>query len=637
MALDKVKDEMLQDNIELPGGSVKVPVHADDAARNSAIGSPAVGMIIYNTSKGVLQQYNSQGWSSIDSPPTVSSLDYPGSATALDPAGVKILASSSTTSGDKTVTVSSTSGLTAGMTVTGTGIPSNTTITTITNATSLEISANASATGNANVTLTFNAQTVVITGTNFQTGATVSIDGVAPTTVTRNSSTQITITGMPAKAAATYSDGLKVTNPTGLAASIDVIYDALPAWTTSAGNIGSFPDGTYTANASAPRIIAAEGSDTITYAQTDSAGVVNTNGVQGLTLQSTGYLTGTLSATEGTTYNFYAKPTDAEGHIGAVRLFNIISTYNGTSTNHTSIHTPTGYRVHEWRVSSETTTRTLTNEFVLATNSVVEILMIGGGGAGGASTSGGGGAGGLIHIPLSANYTMPAGTYTIVIGGGGVSVQTTSGAQPNSTKGSDSTISKSGGYLLTALGGGSGGATEANISYAAQALPGGSAGGQHGYWGTNRPAPTSNSASTYTNALQPATTNDGSANISGTTGYGNLSGTGHQDGGGAGGGGAGGAGGNGQDAENTAAAGGAGKQINITGSNLWYAAGGRPGPGASGSATAQNGVGGVGGAGANAGGAGAAATGSGGGGAWNHGGTVGGNGGSGVVMIKYAV
>ena len=75
MALDKVKDEMLQDNIELPGGSVKVPVHADDAARNSAIGSPAVGMIIYNTSKGVLQQYNAQGWSSIDSPPTVSSLD----------------------------------------------------------------------------------------------------------------------------------------------------------------------------------------------------------------------------------------------------------------------------------------------------------------------------------------------------------------------------------------------------------------------------------------------------------------------------------------------------------------------------------------------------------------------------------
>ena len=167
MALDKVSDDLLQDNIVLPGSSVKVPVHANDSARNSAIDSPAVGMIIYNTAKGVLQQYNASGWASIDSPPVISSIDYPGDATALDPLGVKILANSSTTSGDKTVTVSSSSGLTAGMTVTGTGIPSNTTITDVTNATTLEISNNATATGNANVTLTFNAQTFVITGSNF--------------------------------------------------------------------------------------------------------------------------------------------------------------------------------------------------------------------------------------------------------------------------------------------------------------------------------------------------------------------------------------------------------------------------------------------------------------------------------------
>ena len=35
----------------------------------------------------------------------------------------------------------------------------------------------ATATGSANVTLTINAQTLVITGTNFQTGLTVAIDG----------------------------------------------------------------------------------------------------------------------------------------------------------------------------------------------------------------------------------------------------------------------------------------------------------------------------------------------------------------------------------------------------------------------------------------------------------------------------
>ena len=77
------------------GETLKIPVYADDAARNTAIGSPTVGMLIYNTGKGVLQQYNAQGWASIDSPPTVSSLDYPGDDTALDTIGEFNLASSS--------------------------------------------------------------------------------------------------------------------------------------------------------------------------------------------------------------------------------------------------------------------------------------------------------------------------------------------------------------------------------------------------------------------------------------------------------------------------------------------------------------------------------------------------------------
>ena len=162
-------------NLNLLGDYVKIP-SATTTERDAL--TPAVGMLLYNTTLGIMQQYNSVGWASIDSQPTDSSFTYP-EGTALDPAG-------STT------------------------------------------------------------ETLVITGTNFSVGVTVAIDGTAPTATTRNSSTQITITGFPAKSAATYSNGLVVTNASGLVGSIDIIYDALPAWTTAAGSVGSFEDGAYT-------------------------------------------------------------------------------------------------------------------------------------------------------------------------------------------------------------------------------------------------------------------------------------------------------------------------------------------------------------------------------------------------------
>jgi len=276
---DSITSADLAPDIVLTGGSVGIPSvttanRPGESGGTNASQTATVGMIIYNTTTGTLQQYNAQGWASIDSPPTVTSLTYPDSSTALDPAG------------------SSTA-------------------------------------------------TIVITGTNFSVGVTVTIDGTAPTSTTRNSSTQVTITGYPAKAAATYAAGLVVTNPTGLSGSIDIVYDAIPAWTTAVGGgqtvdgnatLGQFNDRAYTNSGTTIRIVAAEDSDTIDYAQTNSAGVVNTDGVQGLTLGTTGanagYLTGTLaSAARNTIYNFYAKPTDDEGQIGAVRLFNIISSH----------------------------------------------------------------------------------------------------------------------------------------------------------------------------------------------------------------------------------------------------------------------------------------------------------------------
>ena len=360
----------------------KVPAFADDDARNTAISSPAVGMMIYNTDKGVVQQYNAQGWASIDSPPTVSSIDYPGSATALDPAG---------------------------------------------------------------------GETLIITGTNFQSGLSVTIDNTAPSTVTRNSSTQITITGSPAKAAATYTDGLKVTNPTGLAAAINVDYSALPAWTTAAGSLGSFVDGTYTNSSGSPtaiRIVAAEGSDTIDYAQvSDATGdTVITSGVAGLTLGTTGanagYLTGTLAGTEGTTYNFYAKPTDDEGQIGAVRLFNIISSYAATGGVITTDYS--GYVVHTFLIGNNG------QKFIPIIAMNIDYLIVGGGGGGGQKpgaldyATGGGGGGGFL---TASSYAVTAQEYTITVGDGGA----------RGAPGGSSIITPTTGTALTALGGGAGG------------------------------------------------------------------------------------------------------------------------------------------------------------------------------------
>jgi len=87
-------------------------------------------------------------------------------------------------------------------------------------------------------------ETVVITGTNFVVGSTtVTFDGTAPSSVTVNSATTITVSGTPAKSAATYSNGLVVVSG-GATATFSFSTSGVPAFTTSAGSLGSFNEGT---------------------------------------------------------------------------------------------------------------------------------------------------------------------------------------------------------------------------------------------------------------------------------------------------------------------------------------------------------------------------------------------------------
>lgn len=229
----------------------------------------------------------------------------------------------------------------------------------------------------------------------------------------------------------------------------------------------------------------------------------------------------------------------------------------------------------------------------VTTSGRANVLVVGGGGGGGSSNpdqweTGGGGAGGVIY---ATNYTLPASTYSIVIGGGGGS----------DTNGQNTTFT-SPSLSLTAIGGGAGGAGNDNGS------PGGSGGGAGGL---------KNIAGVESTALQPLQPGD-----SGLYGYGSNGravGSGY----GAGGGGA------------TSMSpvptrqGGTGLEVNMLSesSPTYYGGGG------GGSGTA----GGLGGGGTGPGPAGSGVVNSGGGGGSSgYGpGNPGGPGGSGVVLVKY--
>ena len=295
----------------------------------------------------------------------------------------------------------------------------------------------------------------------------------------------------------------------------------------------------------------------------------------------------------------------------AVACNPVTSTFTGNGTNGTSnaIYTVlkfTTVATCDWTVPSN----------VLR----VDALIIGGGGGGGVWVAGGGGAGAMIDtttISVTPNAVMP-----IVVGGGGtgsvldISLTSTPSSPAN---GGDSSFNG-----IVASGGGRGG------SWSTAATNGGSGGGGTGY---------TTAVGATTNSL-----------------YGNSGGTGTGDGANYGypAGGGGGAGGSGNNASNANSGnGGLGKPSSITGTSVTYAGGGGGGCHGLGTnacviGTGGSGIGGDGDGFVNTthknttGGTGAANTGSGGGGAGgpNNGAYspavfTGGNGGSGVVIIRY--
>jgi hypothetical protein len=302
------------------------------------------------------------------------------------------------------------------------------------------------------------------------------------------------------------------------------------------------------------------------------------------------------------------------------QMSNKFSATGGTVTTYSA--GGLNYKIH---------TFTSSGTFVADAAGVVDILMVaGGGGGGGHANPGGAGAGGLIYI---SSHGVTPGSFTITIGAGGVNTNT--GTYATAVKGNDTT-----GIGLTAKGGGAGVVwSAANLA----SLNGGSSGG----YGTGGSVNTGASTAT-----QPTQSGD-----SGVHGFGNRGGNGTYFGNPYPGGGGGGAGAVGQNSPggSTAGAGGAGRTYDISGTSTTYAGGG----GGGGWSSVSGMAGGAGGGGrgdcALSGGTGTSSrgftnnssigengsinTGGGGGGAGRTGGQLsrGGNGGSGIVIIRYLV
>jgi hypothetical protein len=499
-----------------------------------------------------------------------------------------------------------------------------------------------------------NSGTITVYGTNFVTGAFATAIGtngvqVNATSTVFNSLVQLTATFTGLSNANEPYD-IKVTNPSNLFGILpDALYiNASPVWQTAAGSLGSFAE-QISVSVSAT---ATDSDSTITYSLASGSTLPS-----GISLNSsTGLISGTHSdIAADTTYNFTINASDGLNIIprtfsfifnaapiwstesGSLGTFNEGQSINlsiaatdvsdsisyslasgsalpsGITLNSTTgaisgtLPDITSNTTYTFTVNATDGVNIIPRSFSITSKYIInsEYLVVAAGGGSGSDVGGGGGGGGFV----SGNTNLVAqNTYSITIGEGSI---IDSGTPAN---GGNSVLSGTGISTITAIGGGAGGKWNDFPG-----VDGGSGGGASGNYTFNR----------YTAgglATQPA---------SASGGFGNNGGRGTSSAApsyGAGGGG-GGAGSAGLDATpgptpnsitSTGGKGGDGKASSITGTSIYYSAGG-PGTNDTG-VTAGPGLGGV-----NINTAGTPNTGAGAGGSQDNAKA----GGSGVVVIAY--
>lgn len=140
-------------------------------------------------------------------------------------------------------------------------------------------------------------QTLTINGTGFEATPTVYVGGTIASSVTFVSSTQITFVA-PAKTAGTYD--VYIVNPGGATAIMvfGISYSGVPAWTTAAGNLGTF-------DVPISVQLQATSNSAVSYALASGSTLP-----AGFSLSSSGLLSGTTSNDQ--TFSFTVTAIDAE-------------------------------------------------------------------------------------------------------------------------------------------------------------------------------------------------------------------------------------------------------------------------------------------------------------------------------------
>ena len=303
-------------------------------------------------------------------------------------------------------------------------------------------------------------ETFTINGARFSVGATVkfiSNNGtqINASSVTRNNSGQLSaVVAKNSFVNAQEPYDVKVTNASGLSAELadQINVDSAPSWQTSAGALG-----TKTIGDSVSITVSATDTEGDTIAYSVSSGSLPS----GLSINSsTGVISGTLGGSA-TTTTFTLRAT--ANSKTADRIFNIVSANPATGGNNivTYSHGGVNYKVHVF-TSNGTFTRSVVSS--------VDILVVAGGGGAG---FGGGGAGALVW---GTSKSLTDATYSVTIGNGGAgTVSNSSYAIP----GQDSSF----GSLVVAEGGGAGGriqsVTDGNLNSGPGGTGGSGGGGGH--------------------------------------------------------------------------------------------------------------------------------------------------------------
>lgn len=351
---------------------------------------------------------------------------------------------------------------------------------------------------------------IKITGSRFSTGAQVYInDSVLATSISYVSSTILNVQ-VPATVAGSYSVTVVNTNGTYCVKPLGITFSPLTVTWVTNSTLTPFQTGT-------PISLQLTATGAAQYQLQSGSSLPS-----GLTLSSSGLLSGTVNVGGDTTYNFTIEALDSE-YQEASRTFSLKITLDPPTT-------PS-----------------------------IEYLVVAGGGSGATEGSnvggGGGGAGGLLSGSVSV---VGAITYTVTVGNGGAGI---SGIQSVGNMGANSSIIGTD-VSITAIGGGGGGRGPNTAGN------GGSGGGTAGASGTVGKGVYP--GSTYIDATRQGY--DGALGI-GTYGTTSCSG-----------GGGGGAGGPGQTSSGTSSEGlgGVGVTSSISGTAVTYSTGGNGGAAASG-------------------------------------------------------